>query len=72
MTVLSLKAPISVTVIVFKSLIYHNLCVTVRIKTKKNKGQKLEYPHSIPYSTSIKLSEPVDHENTLFEKSRPL
>ena len=36
------------------------------------RGQKIVYPQSIPYSTSIESSGPVDHENTIFEKFRPL
>ena len=36
------------------------------------RGQKIVYPQSIPYSTSIESSGLVDHGNTIFEKFRPL
>ena len=36
------------------------------------RGQKIVYPQSIPYSTSIESSGPVDHENTIFENFRSL
>ena len=68
------QVPCDLYLLAFEDFDQNNLtgCACGQVARTLIRGHKIVYPQSIPYSTFIESSGPVDHENTIFEKFRPL
>ena len=68
------QVPCDLYLLAFENFDTENLTGLAQGKVGRTliRGQHLFYPKIIPYSTSIESSRPVDHENKIYEKFRPL